>query len=1144
MRQVNSGTDLIRHLRSTLRRQRLVLFMGGLFGTGAVVAFMWIALSLVAAVMIVPVWLKISLMAVAGLAALFFFGRFSLARLLSGNVKAVAVRLEQRNADLRGRLVAALQFARMAQYPGYSRELMDMTVRQAIAASGQINFNEAVFLYPLWRNLRLLGISALAAAVLLLIVPGMFNHAFRVYSNPTVEIAPPIGYQVVPTPGSTEWVKYKDIRIGAAVFGSELPRQATIHHRLAGGSWQHTEVNVADFETSQVDVGDSVAIGMTLRQINRSFDYYVEAGRVTTEVQQVDVVDRPRVNGIKLSIFYPEYTGLAPTIIDENNGTFSALVGSRAIIRTETNLPIESAEMVFSDSSVGVLPMKVAGETTEASMAVEKSLSYHIRLRDHLGEKNPDPIEYYITAVPDEYPSVEVLRPGFDVNLTEELGLPLKVRIFDDFGFSSLVLKYTVVSHGRPSEEQVAVIHFSDRIKTEGEVEFSWDLGPLSLYPGDYVVYYLEVADNDVISGPKTSRSRQFVARLPSLDEIIAEAEAESSGRINRTEELLRTGRELSQRLKNAVRKLQAQSKQDQHKADWQQQRELETLAQDNERLIENVDQLAQEMDKSVQDMAEKALLSREIIEKLTQIQELFEEVATPEMREAQRKLMEALRKMDRQALEEALNQFKMSQEELLKRLERTLALLKKLQLEQKMESLVRMAEELVKRQETVNKATDSTQKESLPTLSPTEDGIKSSLEELQKQTKDLQKDAQEAGLDQTSEMKEFSKAVQTTDAGEDMNRMSHSLSQQQRQEASQSGKKALTKLMEMLDAMNQQLLAMKGGDQERLLREMRMALGDANYLSGNQEELFEQAGNIDPRSLVLREMAKSQEDLVSSCAGLKVRVAELGKQSPFIGAELEMLVNHAVQNMELAMEGFDEKKGKQSRTLQREAMSCLNRASVRLMESIQQLNDCKKGRNCNNSMMQLESLCNRQNGLNKQCKGQCSKQGSGNPTYGADGQDVLQHLAGEQGAIRKSLQQLAEEFGQSRQILGRLDDIADEMKKVEEALAEGEVGEQTRARQLRIYSRLLEASRSLQRRDFSEQRKATAATEQLLHVPPQLPPGILDDDVKLEDRLQQYLSGNYPQQYLEQIKAYFKALLQAESEMNGGNSPAPAVRQ
>jgi hypothetical protein len=174
--------------------------------------------------------------------------------------------------------------------------------------------------------------------------------------------------------------------------------------------------------------------------------------------------------------------------------------------------------------------------------------------------------------------------------------------------------------------------------------------------------------------------------------------------------------------------------------------------------------------------------------------------------------------------------------------------------------------------------------------------------------------------------------------------------------------------------------------------------------------------------------------------------------------------------------------------------------------------------------------MCNKQNQLNQQTK-ECNNPSlnpNGKPKPGREG---IEKLAGEQGAIRKSLEQLNQEFGNSRQVLGRLDDIAKEMKEIEEALADGNVGEDTQQRQLRIFSRMLQASRSLQRRDYTEQRQATTAETEVTHIPTSLPAELLNDRTNLEDRLNEYLGEGYPEQYREQIRAYFKALLNIEAK-------------
>ncbi|MCK4371619.1 MAG: hypothetical protein KAW61_00670, partial [candidate division Zixibacteria bacterium] len=874
MRDTKSSSTLISRLKGTLLRQRLVGLAGGIITTLIALVVTLVLLSLLAGLMVLPVWLKVSLLVLASTLAGYLFVRYGLTRLWRGNIDSMAVRLEDKHPELKGRLIAAIQFARMRKSPGYSVELMAMTEQQALARSSRLNFSEAVSLYPVLRAGRVFAVAAVLAVAMLLLAPGLFTYSYEVYSHPTEEIAPPLGYRLAPFPGSVEWVKYRDIEIGAVLYGDRFPDEAVIHYRLVGGNWQQTRIDLSKVNRTTWGQSDSTRVATRLRQINRSFDYYVEAGRLKTEVQKVDVVDRPRVEGIKLAIFYPEYTKLPPTVIDENNGSFSAVVGSRVNMQLETNLPVQAAELVFSDSSR--TPMKVAGKSAETALRVDSSRAYYVRLTDHLGEENPDPIEYYMTAIPDEFPSIDVLSPGFDVNLSDEMLLPLKVRIFDDFGFSSLVLKYTLYSQRQMSDEHVAVLHFSDRIKTEGDVSFNWDMDQFSLYPGDYVIYHFEVADNDRISGPKVTATRQFVARLPSLEEIIAETEAESAQRIDRTENLLKSGREIAERMKNVARKLQAQQK-TARKADWQHQKELSNVADKNAELLENIEKTAEQMERSLDKMAENTFLSRQILEKLAQIQKLFEDVATPEMKEAQKQLMEALKSMNPDELEKAVENFELSQKEMLERLERTLALLKKLQLEQAMEALIRQAEELAKQQEAVNNRTDSSSSDKLPSLAKDEDANRQSLADLKDKVADLQQLSKEAGADKTPEFQKFSEAVEKTDADENMSNMSRALKSQQKSEAGSEGKKALSKLLSMLNEMQMQMAAMKGGDQDEMERAMRMALDDANHLSSKQELLREEAALIDSRSIMLREMAATQQDLRSSCNGLKNRLSELG---------------------------------------------------------------------------------------------------------------------------------------------------------------------------------------------------------------------------------------------------------------------------
>ena len=66
--------------------------------------------------------------------------------------------------------------------------------------------------------------------------------------------------------------------------------------------------------------------------------------------------------------------------------------------------------------------------------------------------------------------------------------------------------------------------------------------------------------------------------------------------------------------------------------------------------------------------------------------------------------------------------------------------------------------------------------------------------------------------------------------------------------------------------------------------------------------------------------------------------------------------------------------------------------------------------------------------------------------------------------------------------------------------------------------------------RDFNDQRKAATAADMPAFVPPRFRPICCKIRDQFEDRLRRFLGSEYPAQYEEQIKAYFRALMQTQN--------------
>jgi hypothetical protein len=108
--------------------------------------------------------------------------------------------------------------------------------------------------------------------------------------------------------------------------------------------------------------------------------------------------------------------------------------------------------------------------------------------------------------------------------------------------------------------------------------------------------------------------------------------------------------------------------------------------------------------------------------------------------------------------------------------------------------------------------------------------------------------------------------------------------------------------------------------------------------------------------------------------------------------------------------------------------------------------------------------------------------------------------------------------------MLGRLDQAQTEMKDVEEVLRSGATGGELEQKQQRI-SRLLDAQRALNRRDFDPQRSRARARGRRALEPGRSPSDLLRENDRLRLDLLKAEADRYPVQYRAFVEAYLRSL-------------------
>jgi hypothetical protein len=255
--------------------------------------------------------------------------------------------------------------------------------------------------------------------------------------------------------------------------------------------------------------------------------------------------------------------------------------------------------------------------------------------------------------------------------------------------------------------------------------------------------------------------------------------------------------------------------------------------------------------------------------------------------------------------------------------------------------------------------------------------------------------------------------------------------------------------------------------------------------------------------------------------------LSELSQKSFAVTPEMGKAIGDALAHMNSAMQALDMRNGSTASQEQEQAMAALNRAAIQVQNALQAMMQGGGG-GAGGLMQQLQRMAGQQMSINMQTQqlGEMSQQQAAEAA----------RLAKEQGAVRKSLEELnreAQQSGEQKKILGDLQKIAEEMNEVINNLGQNTVNSETMKKQERILSRMLDASKSMHERDYEKKRKAETGTHISRRSPDELDPNSLEGKSTMQEELLKALEQGYSKDYQELIRKYFEELEKSEKAVH-----------
>ncbi|MDW7997457.1 MAG: DUF4175 family protein, partial [Bacteroidota bacterium] len=725
--------------------------------------------------------------------------------------------------------------------------------------------------------------------------------------------------------------------------------------------------------------------------------------------------------------------------------------GSIVQLSVEASKPLRKAHVLFLRASAGDTvryPLQVSGSSAWGSFSVVASGSWAIGVVDTDGQQNEHPLWYRLTVLEDSPPRIALLQPTSDVELSEKGILPVRVSISDDYGFSRLLLHYRLAAsrYAPPQKEfRFLPIPFLP-LHTVQEVPYVWDLTALKISPEDRYEFFVEVWDNDSVSGPKAARTPILSVQLPSLEQILRQSELAQERTVQELQEVMQQLNQLRQQSEELQRRMSAPTAR-QPQSQWEQQRRLQELVQQHQQVQQRLEQLQQQVEEVAERLEQAQAISPETLQKYRELQQLLQEVRSPQLQQWLERLQEALQRMTPEQVRQALQNFRFNEEEFRAALERTLRLLTRLQAEQKLDALRQRLERLAERQERLQQETErETDPERMAELAQQQEELHREWQRFQHDWQQLEQLVRDVLPEVPPEaLQAAAQQVQSTQLNNALQQAQLRLRQGQRQQAQMAQRNAASQMRSAAAALQQLWDELQRNLTREVQRQLQRAILDALELSERQEQLHARTQGVPSGSQRLAELARQQRELYSAVVSITDRVMGVAQKTFAVTPQMARELGMALRSMQHAATQLAERATTPAAEAQREAMEALNRSVLMLQDALSTLQAAGSGACPNPGMGQgagamgfldrLQQLALQQQGITQALQ----QLFQGRLTM--EQQAQLARLAAQQAQVQQALDELArqQQAPGGQRLLGDLCRLAEEVREMVEELRSGQ---------------------------------------------------------------------------------------------------------
>lgn len=885
-----------------------------------------------------------------------------------------------------------------------SPDLLTASINQKMEELKPIPFTSAI---DIGENKKYLKFALPPVALMLLVLvikPSIIKDGTEriVFHQTYFEKAAPFQFAI--NNKSLEAIQQQDYVLKLKLNGNEIPNEVFIN------------VDGVDHKMEKVD---NVNYTYTFKNVQKNLDFVFNAAGFNSKSYELSVLPKPMLMKFDIQLTYPTYLNKKNETVS-NIGDMQLPQGTKMqwVFHTKNT---DNIFLNFADTLVNI--SRSSEDEFAFSKRMMQSTSYSIKTMNHFLKQNPDSVNYSINVIPDQVPLIDVSEKTDSLN---PKNIYFSGTIKDDYGFNRLAFKYvhyTQDSTGKSIVKNGEQIMGVNKTQITQPYYYFLDASRFNVLPGDKIEYYFEVWDNDGVMGSKSAKTQTMLFKAPTIDELNQATDKNNSEIKKDLDDGIKKAKDLQKDINDLGKKL-TEKKQ----MGYEEKKKLEDILKKQNELKNKIEETKQENQLNNQQQEENQQLDESLLEKQKQLEQLFENIMTPEMKKLFDELNKMLEKLDKNQVQQKLEELKLSNKDMEKELDRTLEAFKQMEVEQKLQQAIDKLDELKDKQDALKKETENNKdnqekkadkpksdenksdnkdsksdnkdkteskdkkEASNKELEKKQDDLNKRFEDLKKELKEMQE--KNAALEQPNELPKIEE--KQNEISKEMEKSSEQLNQNNKKNASKSQKEASDKMQEMKDQMQKAMDSMEKEEQEEDMQSIRQILENLLNLSFAQEDLMGQLSKIRADNPQYLKITQTQKKLQDDSKIIEDSLLALSKRNPKISADVNREISAINMNMSKAVYELAERMQSNAQMRMQYSMTSINNLALMLNESLEQMQkEAKEG---------------------KPGSGSCKKPGKGKkPSSSSGNKPSMQSMKQMQQQLNKQLEELKKQLEQGQ---------------------------------------------------------------------------------------------------------------------------------